>query len=143
MKSVTEVTREIRRIVTDKVDAGATIRVEWLTTEIIAQKDAIEGDDVDFYLACGVDFVKRVVKKVIGEYDPQVATNEQLVMDGFTQLQKAYTVRRNDEIMLVPIHDVTDAELELRAQEYDAMAKGCIKHAQEIRVYARSRANAA
>lgn len=58
MKSTTEVTREVRRIVQDRINSGAAVRVEWLTTEILAMKDRIEGEDADFYIACGTDFVK-------------------------------------------------------------------------------------
>ena len=141
MKSTTEVTREIRRIVQERIDAGVVVRVEWLTTEIMSVKDQIEGEDADFYLACGVEFIKKTVKKVIGDYAPKAQKQgEQLVMDGFEHLQKAYTVTRNNEVTLVPVTQLTNSELEARAQEYDLMAKGCQAHAKEIRAFAMGRA---
>ena len=144
MKSTTEVTREIRRIVQDRIDAGVICRVEWLTTEIIAQKDQIDGDDVDFYVACGIEFVKKTVKRVIGEYEPKTGVADtQIILDGFCHLQKAYTVERDEQTTLVPVNLLTDAELEARAAELDAMAAGCIAHADEIRNYRQSRAFAA
>ncbi|MBM1817175.1 hypothetical protein JQW92_18175 [Sulfitobacter pseudonitzschiae] len=143
MKSTTEVTREVRRIVQDRINSGAAVRVEWLTTEILAMKDRIEGEDADFYIACGTDFVKRAVKRVVGEYDPKPEANTQIVMDGFDHLQKAYTVSRNSETMLVPVTMLSNAELEVRAQEYEAMAKGCVAHAKEIRAFIMGRADAA
>tara|TARA_R110000868_G_scaffold25149_10_gene98243 strand:+ start:1510 stop:1941 length:432 start_codon:yes stop_codon:yes gene_type:complete len=143
MKSTTEVTREVRRVVQDKIDAGVAIRVEWLTTEILAMKDKIEGEDADFYIACGADFIKKTVKRVIGEYEPQAQTFAQIVMEGFDYLQKAYTVSRDNETTLVPVTMLSDAELEVRAQEYEAMAKGCIKHSLEIRAFIMCRSEAA
>ncbi|KZY51009.1 hypothetical protein A3734_06515 [Sulfitobacter sp. HI0054] len=135
MKSTTEVTREIRRMVQDKLDSGVAIRVEWLTTEIIASKDQIDGDDADFYIACGVDFIKKTVKRVIGEFEPKAEQSAQIIMPGFDHLQKAYTVTRNEQVTLVPVTMLTDMELEMRAQEYEAMAKGCLSHAKEIRAF--------
>ena len=143
MKSTTEVTREVRRVVQDKIDAGVAIQVDWLTSEILAMKDKIEGDDADFYIACGAIFIKKTVSNVIGEYEPKPETSTQIVMDGFDFLQKAYTVRRDGQIMLVPVNQLTDRELDDRAQEYEAMAKGCLKHALEIRAYVMGRVSAA
>jgi hypothetical protein len=142
MKSTTEVTREIRGIVQDRIDSGVVVRVEWLTTEIMAMKCNIEGDDADFYMACGVDFIKKTVGRVIGGYAPKPEQSGQIVMDGFDYLQKAYTVMRDEQITLVPVTMLSDDELEMRAQEYEAMAKGCIAHAKEIRTFIMGRAQA-
>lgn len=139
MKSTTEVTREIRRLVQERIEGGVAVRVEWLTTEIMASKDRIEGEDADFYLACGVDFIKKTVARVIGSYAPKPTQDAQLVMDGFDHLQKAYTVMRGGQVTLVPVTLLTDAELETRAQEYEVMAEGCIAHAAEIRAFVMGR----
>lgn len=143
MKSTTEVTREIRKIVQERIDAGAIVLVEWMTTEILSQKSDIEGDDADFYLACGADFVKKCVKRVVGEFEPKSATNETLLFDGFDHLQKAYTVVREEQVVLVPVTLLSDAELEGRALEMEAMAKGCLSHAKEIRAFVMGRDKAA
>lgn len=139
MKSKTEVTREIRRIVQERIDANVAIRVEWLAAEVVAMKDQVEGPDADFYIACGMDFIKSTIKNVVGEYKPKPQQNTQIILPGFDHLQKAYTVTRNNEVVLVPVNMLTDAELELRAKEYEAMAVGCIAHADEIRTFIASR----
>ena len=145
MRSKTDVTREIRGMVQDRIDAGEIIRVDWFTTEILSMKDKIEGDDADFYIACGVDFIKESVKRCIGDYKPKAAliTDAQIVMDGFDHMQKAYTFDRDGEQVLVPVDMLTSDEIESRARELEAMAKGCIAHARELRAYAASRADAA
>lgn len=141
MRSRTDVTTEIRRMVQDRIDAGVSIRVEWFTQEVLHMKPNIDGDDADFYVACAVDFIKETVKNCIGSYAPKAAavTDRQIVMDGFDYMQKAYTVQRNGEQLLVPVQCLTDEELEARALEYEAMARGCIAHAKELRAYRRSR----
>ena len=140
MQSTTEVTREIRKIVQNKIDAGAIVRVEWLTSEILHNKDDIEGADADFYLTCGADFVKKTVKRVIGGYAPRPETDQQLVMDGFDHLQRAYTIERDGLTVLVPVTMLTDQELKARAIEYESMAAGCKAHAKEIRRFIVNRA---
>jgi len=142
MRSKTDVTNEIRKLVSDRVDAGVIVRVEWLTTEILNMKADVHGDDADFYLACGVDFIKDTVKRCIGDYQPKAATvtSAQIVMAGFDHMQRAYTVDRGGEIVLVPVDMLTDAEIEARAAELEAMARGCIAHAKELRAYRRERA---
>jgi len=144
MRSKTEVTREIRGMVQDRIEAGAIIRVDWFTTEVLAMKCNIEGADADFYIACGVDFIKDTVKRCIGDYKPRAAavSDAQIVMDGFDHLQKAYTVDRDGEQVLVPVDMLTADEIEARARELEAMARGCIAHARELRGYAATKAAA-
>lgn len=137
--------KEIRKYVTDKVNSGAIVRVDWLTAEIINQRDRFEGADADFYLICAHKHVAEVVKECIGKYKPKPETDAQLVLDGFEHLQKSYPVEREGCRVLVPVHMLTDDELEARALEYIEMSKGCIAHAKEIRAFikARSKSNAA
>jgi len=110
VKSTTDVNREIRRIVGERVDAGIVVRVEWLTQEILSMKSDIEGGDADFYLACGVRYIHDAVKNCIGAYKPKpnAAPNAQIVMDGFDYMQRAYSILRDDEIVLVPVDQLSD-----------------------------------
>lgn len=144
MRSKTDVTSEIRRLVQERVGAGIVIRVDWFTQEILSMKSDFEGEDADFYVACAVDFIKDTVARTVGAYAPKAATatDRQIVMDGFDHMQKAYTVMRDGEQVLVPVQHLTDDEIEARAAEYEAMAKACIAHAKELRAYGRMRAAA-
>ena len=141
MRSKTDVTGEIRKIVTDRLNAGLIIRAEWLTTEILAMKSGIDGEDADFYVACAVDFIRDTAKRCIGDYTPkaQAMADAQIIMPGFDHMQRAYTVEREAETVLVPVQLLTDDEIEGRALELEAMARGCIAHAKELRAYGRNR----
>jgi hypothetical protein len=135
----TSVTAEIRKFIADKITGGTVVHVDWLTAEIIAGKDGIDGEDVPFYRVCAHSHVRKIVSRCIGRYDAKKEPDAQIVMDGFEYMQVAYTVNRNDEILLVPVHQCTDAELLERAAEYDRMARGCRDHGRELLKYVSAR----
>jgi hypothetical protein len=67
----------------------------------------------------------------------------QAQLPGFARLLPAYIVIRNDVEMIVVTPQLTDAEIETKALEYEAMAEGCLLHAGELRRYALERREAA
>ena len=58
MRSKTEVTREIRALVQDRIAAGVIVRVDWFTAEILAMKSRIEGEDADGQISDDPDTLK-------------------------------------------------------------------------------------
>lgn len=135
---------EVRKFVQDRVDAGVITRVEWLTTEYLDSKGDLAGGDVPFYRACARAHVNEIVRRVVGKYDARpMKADEQLILPGFTHLQKSYTIHRDGVNLLVPVDLLLPEELLARADEYEAMADGCKAHAIEIRKFIRSRRLAA
>lgn len=132
---------EVREFVEGKIAAGVIVRVDWLTSEYIGSKSRIDGDDYPFYKICAQAHVNEVVRRVVGKYDskPKSEIDPQGRLKGFDHLQRAYTVIRAGVNVLVPIDKLTDDELLQRAAEYKEMAKGCGKHAEEIRQFVASR----
>ncbi len=134
------VTDEIRKFVADKIDNKEVVIVGWITTEMLERKSRVEGADAPFYLTCARKFIQDVVRRVIGKYNSSPnAPDSQIVLPGFEYLQQAYTVDRDDVVTLVPVDMLTDQELIARAKEYEEMAKGCRRHAYEIREFVRTR----
>jgi hypothetical protein len=132
---------EVRKFVQDRIDRGVITRVDWLTTEYIAAKSRVEGDDLPFYKACAIAHVNDVVKRVVGRFDPKRSkVDHQLIFPGFTHMQKAYTVQRDGAHLLVPVAHLTDDEIMARAAEFDTMAAGCRDHARELREFRTTRA---
>jgi len=136
---------EIRALVDDRLASGVIIHANWITNEIFQKHADIEGGDVWFYQLCARSHVQEIVKRVISKYgdsdEESIAeTDSQLVFPGFEHLRKAYFVERNNQRVLVPVHMLTDGELEARAIEYDQMSIGCAKHADEMRKFIRKRA---
>lgn len=96
------------------------------------------------------ELLKQVVPKkganqnISAAGDTKVLTRKEAAEQaGMSKRQQVTAVRvasiPDDEIVLVPIHQLSDSELLGRAAEYDDMAKGCHKHALEIRGYVRAR----
>lgn len=131
--------REIREAIDARIASGEVITRDSLTHDIVRGKSKIEGEDIEFYRVCAFKFVADLVRKCIGKFDARPETDPQLVLDGFEHLQKAYTVQRGGQTVLVPIDQLTDIEIELRAQDYEKMAKGCLAHSRELRSYKRNR----
>lgn len=131
---------EVRAFIQDRLDAGLIVRAEWITAEILNAKAEPDCPDADFYLICARAHLSEIVKKCIGKYRAQPETPEQLVLAGFEHLQRGYVVDRESVRLLVPTDLLTDAELEARAVEYEAMAAGCRAHAREIRDFIERRA---
>jgi hypothetical protein len=132
---------DIERLVAHKIDNGEPVAMAWLTQEILNDHADIAGSDVDFYVVCARYYVSDQVKRQIKKFEPSDTgqPDEQLVMEGFDHLQKAYPVERNAERVIMPITQMTIDELEERAAEYDVMAQGCIAHAEDIRRYIEQR----
>ena len=141
MKDITEVQDYIRKMISDKIDQGQVVSMSWITNEVLQEHGDMHGSDSDFYVICARHYVSDIVKRQIDKYKPGKNYNkEQLTLEGFEHLQQAYTVPREEEkSVLVPVDQLTDEEIELRAQEYEAMAQGNLKHAQELREYIRLR----
>jgi hypothetical protein len=141
--SESSISTEVRKFIADKIDNGETIVVAWLANEFVSSKSGIEGDDVEFYRDCAILQLKGIVRACVGTYDAKPVVDAQLTLDGFEYLQCAYSVTRADQVVLVPVKQLSDSELLGRADEYDLMAKGCRAHAREIRSYIASRASEA
>lgn len=134
---------EVRAYIQDQLDAGVIVRAEWATTAILSKKEEPACADADFYLICARSHLAEIVKRCIGKYSPKIETDTQLVLPGFTHLQRGYQVERNGVRLLVPTDLLTSDEIEARADEYEAMAAGCRAHARELRDFAERRRSAA
>lgn len=144
MPTQSEVRQQITGYIAELVSTGLIVNRAFVTTQFLSQLDGVDGDDSDFYVSCGADFIDKAAKEAIGKYSPKdTGTQESLLLDGFDHLQKAYPVRRDGDLFLVPVNLLTDLEIEDRAAEYEKMAAGCIGHARELRDYARRREMAA
>ena len=139
-QDIKEIRALITMLVADKIAAGQLVNQTWTVTEILNRHDDIEGSDKDFYLVAARHWVNGEVKSAIGKYEPTTSSeNDQLVLDGFEYLQKAYPLLRGAVRVLVPINQITNAEWDAKEKEYERMGDGCYAHAREIRDYRSSR----
>lgn len=139
-QSIKDIQRIIDELVNRKIEAGQVVNMHWATTEVINTYPDIKGQDVDFYVVTARHYVGEMVKRCINKFEPQTnEAGEQLVLDGFNHLQKAYPFEGPNGREIVPTEMAADLALLQRAEEYERMAEGMIAHAAEIRDYVRNR----
>lgn len=129
----------IRKLIADHINAGETVLVSSLVREIEMMKPDIFGADADFYLGLGRRTLTDMVRAAIGKYNAIGSKDEQLVLEGFQDMQVAYTFKRNGQVVLVPIDKCTIEELETRAEEFRQMSGSLINHRRELLKYCRER----
>ena len=135
-----ELDKLAHQLIADKIGAGEIVQMHWAVQELISQQGEIIGDGVPFFTFCAREHVYRVIKKAVDKYDqPQSEDHQQLTLEGYECLQEAYTVERDEERQLVPIHLVTDDELLARAKEFRKQSAGLLSHAREIEKYVADR----
>lgn len=132
---------DVRKFVSDLVDSGVETPVEWITTSFLNSRGQIAGEGEALYRYCARAHVGRIVKRVVGKYDVEARETQdaQIALPGFDYLQRAYTVPRDEKIVLVPIYKCTNEELLDRAAEYEKLARGCRLHARELRSFVKAR----
>lgn len=114
-----------------------TMHPDWIAQAIITDHSDIHGEDADFYLCCSRRDVRAEVRRQLNRMKPapEPESDNQLTLEGFERLQEYYLVTRDREQLAVRIDLLTDAELEEKALELEAMATGCREHAAELRRY--------
>jgi hypothetical protein len=113
---------------------GKTLHPDWITQAVMSDHSDISGRDTDFHLCCSRLSVRKEVTQQINKVGANTPDN-QLKLDGFDHLQQYYVVARDSERVAVRIDDLTKAEVESKALEYESMGRACMQHADELRRY--------
>jgi hypothetical protein len=137
MKDIKQIKADIAKMVQDAVDQGVVGHVQFFTIQAMNSFGEIQGEGADLYTICARETVVDIVKKVVKKYETHAS--DAPTLKGFEHLRTAYPVHRDGEHLLVPIHLLTDAELEERAEEFIKSAKALRKHAKEIYDYIENR----
>ena len=143
MYSLSDLQIEAQQYVEAAVDEGRVVEVPWIAKTIIDNWPAIEGPGRDRYEIAAWDTVRGCVRKAINRYKAKPEEDAQLVLPGYRYLQKAYAVHRNGDSCVVSLDQLTDDEILARVAEYQRMADGCMKHAEELMGYYSRRAQTA
>jgi hypothetical protein len=130
-----EVVAYITGCVMAKIASGQIVDRKWLTLEVLSNYSGIEGEHADHYRAMARRFIDGTSRRVIGKLESANPGQSAFTMEGYEHLQMAYPLKRKGELVLVPVEQADDEELEGRALEYESMAEGALAHAAEIRRY--------
>ena len=140
-----DLTDEIRRVIIERADAGEIISRGWLVTEVL-HKHSLKRLD-EFSICCRQIAVSTKVDSALaqlkrddeGEGDPDQEELGLPRMPGYRHLRKIYPIVRAGVIRLVPLDKLTDAEIDAKADSYDASSRARAAHADELRRYKNSR----
>ena len=133
--STKDIKQKAHALISGKISRNEVVQMTWAVNELITMEGTITGDGSGFYTLCAKEHVYRVVKACVDKYSKGHDVQEQMTMEGFEYLQKAYTAERNSERQLIPIDMLTDRELEDRELEFMKQAGGLQKHAKELNRY--------
>ena len=146
MYSLSDLKQEIEQTI-HSMESQSRLHPEWITQAVMSRHSDLDGEDSDFYQCCTRAEVRSQVRKRLNQYKASADTgvDRQIVLEGFERLQKRYLIPENGEQVAIRIQDMTDAQLQAKADEYRAMGAGCFQHADEIDRYRAqaSRENAA
>lgn len=131
----TDMEREVRVIIGERIGSGKIASKAWITEAVVSAHKGISGDDMEWYRACAYAHIRNVVRRCVGDYKGGAGdeSDQQLLLgDGWRYIQKAYSVERKGEQVVVPIALLTRAEIKAKIEELRKMAKGCNEHANEL-----------
>lgn len=135
----TSISAEIHKLIDDRLNGGIVVHVEWVANAIIESRSDIVGSDAPWYREVAFKEIARLVKRALGKYDVDDTTPQTMLFPGFKHLCRAYSMERDERIVLVPVELCTVPELDARASQLEEQAKGCRSHAREIREYLMAR----
>jgi len=122
---------------------GKTLHKGWLVNSVMADHDDIQGDDAEFARCLSIAHVTKRVEHYFrkAKADERNPADPQMVLPGYTVLQRMYIIERDDELVGVPVGDATNDELRGKEKQMRAMGDGLYKHADEIQRYIQERAD--
>jgi hypothetical protein len=133
-----ELVAEIERVIeVECLEARRVIRSVWVKERVLARHPSIEGDDADFALLCVAAHVGATVDSVVRRFRMIVRpewVSPQLEFAGFSHVQRAYTITRDGESVIVPTERgvIRPDELRAKAKEHDLAGGGHLAHRDEL-----------
>lgn len=115
-------------------------------TEMVMDQwvDGVEGEAADVALVALHDSVWNTVSSRMNSDKKQESkdADPQMVMEGFARLQKAYVCTVENEQVYVLTEEMTDEQLQEKAEEHRRFGRGNYQHAEEIERYIEERHDA-
>lgn len=95
-------------------------------------------DDADFSVHNIYANVRREVRNVISKKlgtDDEQAISGQLTIEGFKHVQQYYSITRDDVPLVVPVEQMTDEEVQEKAEWHRKCGRAHFEHADELVEY--------
>ncbi len=133
--------RVIRAAILRKLDEmrerGTVLDLQWITHAVCQDYEAglPQGDAGDFYREAAYRATREEARRVMNAAGDRSAADEidtQATLPGFEHMHFYYPIIRDGREVAVHVYDMTDSELDAKAEELRAMGRGCFEHADEI-----------
>jgi hypothetical protein len=131
---------ELNAEIAAKIEAlnatGQPLVAAWITHAIC--NDHIDGlaenEQREFWLHGGHKTVRAEVRRHISKkFGDDIEVRESHpTLPGFDHLRTQYFVKREDDDLVVAVHDLTDEEIDGKAALYRSMGAACFAHADEL-----------
>lgn len=140
--TIQDVEKEVRAVIQKRIDKNLISASDWIAKSVFKNHQDIDGADADWYRVISYDRLRGIVREVVREFKvkPQESPDPQLILPGFSYLQKAYSVTRNEQQCVVPTNLLSETEGQAKVSELRRMGESCFKHAEELERYLRGRA---
>lgn len=133
-----ELMEEVEGVIETRLTNNEPASMTQIVHQVVRQHQGIVGPDSEFYLLCAYEHVQRTVREVLRsrksgetEAEPEQAD----LFPGYKRLQRAYTIERGDEQVVVRLEQMTQGEIRSKARELRSMAMGALDHARELEDY--------
>lgn len=148
MLSAREINTEILSMIA-ALEGKEIINRAWLVTAMLAEhplKRHRKKDPDEFSLTCRQGFISASVDAVLARLkfqdeggDPDQTELELPPRPGFKHLRQLYPIKRDGAIMLVPLEQMTDDEIEAKVKTYRRASLSLDGHATELERYLTAR----
>ena len=142
---------EIHERLDKLAEQGTPWIVRWITHEIVNSHNSglPDGEDGEFFqwtaYTTVCEEVRKIINKRAGDKPSEPAQQGQVTLPGFDReyMQDYYLVKRDGESVGMPVTELTDEEIEAKAQLYRKMGAACYAHADELERFQHWRRSAA
>lgn len=140
MYSASDLRADVRQIIETSLAASQALPQHEIVATVLLHHPfpaGWSGPDREFADLCCADRIRHEARKQLREFKaaPAGSTEPPLPFPDLEYVQRAYVIARNGEPTIVPLHLMTDAELDAKADEIEAMSRGTARHAAELRRY--------
>ena len=136
-----ELNQEIEEAVMSAIKAKCPVTCSWIATEINSRHPEPEDE---YWLLIGTIGLQTRIRSYLGglKKAQDRSQTDQLVLPGFCYLQQAYFAEDpsgESAPVLIPLDQMTDEQIERKAEELEKMSAGCAIHVKELRRYLKKR----
>lgn len=117
-------------------NSGQPLVGSWIAHDIC--NDHLSGlaknEEADFWRHGGYRTVRDEVRRHVSKHfkDDAVKTEAQATLPGFQHLRTDYMIERDGDEQVVSVFELTDTEIDGKANLYRSMGAACFAHADEL-----------